>query len=158
MSIPSCGLGQDESAVPAASTAALGEVLALLAALGWTQALFRVKETQRILGTSRASVYRDLAAGRLEAVKIGTATRVTVQSLARRIAELPPAQVGPMMTPQQNGPGCAGGRTRGQMQHHRSKIYPLIEPQANGSVLGRLEAQSGLSISNCTDGFASSRG
>jgi excisionase family DNA binding protein len=90
MSIPSCALGHDD---PAASTSALAEAFALLTALGWVQALFRVKEAQLVLGTSRAGIYRDLAAGRLEAVKIGTATRITAQSLARRITELPRAQV-----------------------------------------------------------------
>jgi hypothetical protein len=86
MSIPSCGPGRDDPA--------LAEALALLAALGWVQALFKVKEAERILATSHAGIYRDLAAGRLEAVKIGTATRITARSLARRLAELPPARVG----------------------------------------------------------------
>ena len=95
MSIPSCGLSRADRAALTASTPALAEALALLAALGWVQALFKVKEVQRILATSRASIYRDVAAGRLEAVKIGTATRITAQSLARRITELPPAQVRP---------------------------------------------------------------
>lgn len=89
MSISSCGLDRDDPA----STSALAQALALLAALGWTRALYKIKEAQLILATSRASIYRDLAAGRLEAVKISTATRITAQSLARRIAELPPARV-----------------------------------------------------------------
>ena len=94
MSIQSCGPGRDDRAVPAAGhPPALAESLALLAALGWTQALFKVKEAQQILATSRASIYRDIGAERLEAVKFGTATRITAQSLARRIAELPRAQV-----------------------------------------------------------------
>jgi hypothetical protein len=83
----------DNPETPAECRPAPAEALALLAALGWVQALFKIKEVQRILGTSRASVYRDLAAGRLEAVKMGAATRVTAHSLARRIAELSPAQV-----------------------------------------------------------------
>jgi hypothetical protein len=93
MSIPSRGPGCDDRAAQAADTPALAEALALLAALGWTQALFKVKEAQQILATSRASIYRDIGAERLEAVKFGTATRITAQSLARRIAELPRAQV-----------------------------------------------------------------
>jgi|SRR5579864_8508072 len=93
MSILSCDLGRDDRAVPAASAPALADALALLAALGWTQALFKVKEAQRILATSHAGIYRDLAAGRLEAVKIGTATRITSRSLARRLAELPAARI-----------------------------------------------------------------
>ena len=93
MSSLSCNLHQDDRVVPAASTPALAEAFALLAALGWTQALFKVKEAQRILATSRAGIYRDLAAGRLEAVKVGTATRITAQSLAQRLVELPRAQV-----------------------------------------------------------------
>ncbi len=91
MPTPSRGLGQDDSAVPAASTPGLTDALALLAALGWKQALFRVREAQVILATSHAGIYRDLAARRLEAVKIGTATRITAQSLAQRLTELPPA-------------------------------------------------------------------
>jgi hypothetical protein len=82
MSIPSCGFGHDDY-VPG-----LAESLALLAALGWVQALFKIKEAQLILGTSRAGIYRDLAAGRLEAVKNGAATRITAQSVARRLAVL----------------------------------------------------------------------
>jgi excisionase family DNA binding protein len=89
MSTPSGGLGRDDRAVPATSTYA--EALALLVALGWTQALFKIKEAERILGISRAGIYRDISAGRLEAVKIGTATRITARSLARRIVELPKA-------------------------------------------------------------------
>jgi excisionase family DNA binding protein len=79
-----------DHADPAEDAPAL-EALALLSTLGWTQALFRVKEAQSILALSRAAIYRDLAAGRLQAVKIGSATRITAQSLARRIAELPRA-------------------------------------------------------------------
>jgi excisionase family DNA binding protein len=86
-------VGRDDCAVPYSSEPALADALALLVALGWTQALFRVKEAQRVLGTSHAGVYRDLAAGRLRAVKIGSATRITAQSLAQRLAELPAAQV-----------------------------------------------------------------
>jgi hypothetical protein len=71
----------------------LADALALLAALGWTQALFKVKEAQHILATSHAGIYRDLAAGRLEAVKVSTATRITALSLARRLAELPAAPI-----------------------------------------------------------------
>jgi hypothetical protein len=93
MSVSSCDLGRDDRAVPAASARALTDALALLAALGWTQALFKVKEAQRILATSHAGIYRDLAAGRLEAVKVSTATRITALSLARRLAELPAARV-----------------------------------------------------------------
>jgi len=105
MSIPSCGLGRDDRpglvrddrrglvrddrVVPTLSTSALAEALALLAELGWVQALFKVREAQLILATSRATIYRDIAAGRLDAVKIGSATRITAQSLARRLAGLP---------------------------------------------------------------------
>jgi hypothetical protein len=88
MSIPSCGVGRDDGAVVAGGTPALAESLALLAALGWVQALFKIKEAQLILATSRAGIYRDLAAGRLEAVKNGAATRITAQSVARRLALL----------------------------------------------------------------------
>jgi hypothetical protein len=92
MSSLPCDLGRDDRGVPVAGTPALAEALALLAALGWTQALFKVKDAQRILATSHAGIYRDLAAGRLEAVKNGAATRITAQSLARRLIELPRAQ------------------------------------------------------------------
>ena len=92
MPTPSRDLGQDDSAVLAASTPGLPDALALLAALGWKQALFRIREAQVILATSHAGIYRNLAARRLEAVKIGTATRITAQSLARRLTELPPAR------------------------------------------------------------------
>ena len=93
MSIQSPRVGEDNSAIPATGASALTESLALLTALGWKQALFRIEEVKNILGTSRASIYRDIAADRLEAVKIGAATRITARSLARRLAELPRAPV-----------------------------------------------------------------
>jgi excisionase family DNA binding protein len=42
-------------------------------------------------GCSRSTIYRDLAAGRLRAVKIGTRTLVLLDSLRERFASLPPA-------------------------------------------------------------------
>lgn len=86
-------LGGDDRDKTSASTPALAETFALLATLGWTQALFKIQEAQRVLATSRASIYRDVAANRLEAVKVGTATRITAKSLARRLTELPAARV-----------------------------------------------------------------
>jgi hypothetical protein len=113
MSIPSCGLSRDDHAIPAENTSALAEALALLAALGWMQALFRIKEVQRILAISRASIYRDIAASELEVVKVGTATRITAQSLARRIAEL--RRAGALdITKGRNIPGTAGTATETQ--------------------------------------------
>jgi hypothetical protein len=89
MPVPSFSIDRNDPAVSADTACALREALALITSLGWTQALFRIGEAQRVLATSRASIYRDLAAGHLEAVKVGAATRITAQSLARRIAELP---------------------------------------------------------------------
>jgi Helix-turn-helix domain len=89
MSITPHDLGADNCGIPAAEISAL----AVLVALGWRKALFTVNEAKEILNTSRAGIYRDIAADRLEAVKIGAATRITAESLARRLAELPRARV-----------------------------------------------------------------
>jgi hypothetical protein len=75
-----------------AETPDLAEALALLVALGWRQALFTVDEAKQILNNSRAGIYGDIAARRLDAVNNGAATRIPAQSLARRLAGLPRAR------------------------------------------------------------------
>jgi hypothetical protein len=94
MSIRSNDLRLDEEnrSLEAAETSDLAEALALLVALGWRQALFTVNEAKQILNTSRAGIYRDIAARRLDAVKNGSATRIPALSLARRFAGLPGAR------------------------------------------------------------------
>jgi Helix-turn-helix domain len=85
---------EDENrSLRAAETSDLAEALALLVALGWRRALFTINEAKQILNTSRAGIYRDIAARRLDAVKNGSATRIPAQSLARRLAGLPRARV-----------------------------------------------------------------
>jgi Helix-turn-helix domain len=71
MSIASCGLGRD---LPA-------------------RALYSPRETEAVLGMSHASLYRLIAAAKLDARKLGNKTLITAESIARLIAELPPAQV-----------------------------------------------------------------
>lgn len=53
------------------------------------RALYSPRETEAILGISHASLYRLIAAGRLDARKIGGKTVITAQSIERLIAELP---------------------------------------------------------------------
>lgn len=48
-----------------------------------------VGETQETLRTSRATVYRMIADGRLEAIKIGACTRVKIDSLRQLIQAAP---------------------------------------------------------------------
>ena len=50
-----------------------------------------IPETSRITGWSRSVIYRDLAAGKLRAVKSGTRTLILMDSIRQRLASLPPA-------------------------------------------------------------------
>jgi hypothetical protein len=118
MSNPSSGPDRDDCVVRASSASPLAEALELLAALGWTQALFKIKEAQWILATSRAGIYRDVAAGRLEAVKNGNATRITAESVARRLASLTRAQV--RSAPGRNEPVQALPSPK---QHHHRELH-----------------------------------
>ena len=51
-------------------------------------------EAARLIGESRNTVYRLLAAGKLQAVKRGTSTIVLMSSIRTHIASLPPATFG----------------------------------------------------------------
>jgi excisionase family DNA binding protein len=53
------------------------------------RALYSPRETEAILGISHASLYRLIAAGRLDARKLGSKTLITAESVERLIAELP---------------------------------------------------------------------
>jgi hypothetical protein len=57
------------------------------------RALHSIKETEAILGISHATLYRLIAAGKLDARKIGLKTVITRDSIARLIAGLPPAPI-----------------------------------------------------------------
>jgi hypothetical protein len=54
--------------------------------------LVPLHEASRISGYSRSEIYRRLASGDLEGVKIGRSLRITTASLCRSIAALPRAQ------------------------------------------------------------------
>jgi hypothetical protein len=73
MSIASCGLSQDEL----------------------RRALYSPKEVEQILGISHATVYRLLAACRLDGRKLNGKTVITAESIGQLIADLPPAPVRP---------------------------------------------------------------
>jgi excisionase family DNA binding protein len=51
------------------------------------------KETEALLNVSHATCYRLIAAGKLDARKLGGKTLITVESIERLVAELP--KVGP---------------------------------------------------------------
>jgi len=53
------------------------------------RALYSPRETESVLGISHASLYRLIAAGRLDARKLGSKTLITAESVERLIAELP---------------------------------------------------------------------
>ena len=53
------------------------------------RALYSPREVESILGISHASLYRLIGAGRLDARKFGSATRITWESIERFITELP---------------------------------------------------------------------
>jgi hypothetical protein len=82
MSITSCGLDQDKLG---AASCGLGR--------DSLRALYTPRETETILGISHASLYRLIGAGRLDARKIGSATRITAASIQALLDELP--KVGP---------------------------------------------------------------
>lgn len=58
-------------------------------AAGSSRLLFTIAETEALLSLSHASIYRLIRAGRLDARKVGSATRITSGSIERLIAELP---------------------------------------------------------------------
>jgi transposase-like protein len=60
---------------------------AAAAAVG--RALYSPRETEQILGVSHATLYRLIAAGRLDARKLDTKTVIAAQSIERLVAELP---------------------------------------------------------------------
>jgi excisionase family DNA binding protein len=67
MSIASCSLGHD----------------------GLQRELFSPREIEAILGISHATCYRLIAAGKLDARKLGNKTVITAQSIQRLVTELP---------------------------------------------------------------------
>jgi excisionase family DNA binding protein len=68
MSIPSCGLGRDD-----------------------TRLFYAPREAEAILGISHATLYRLIRAGRLDAKKLGAKTLITAESILRLASELPSA-------------------------------------------------------------------
>jgi excisionase family DNA binding protein len=58
------------------------------------RALFSPREAEAILGVSHATLYRLIAAGRLDARKIDGKTVITAASIRQFIAGLPKAEVG----------------------------------------------------------------
>lgn len=50
-----------------------------------------IPEAERISGLSRTKIYKELAAGHLEAVKHGNRTLILVESIRARLASLPRA-------------------------------------------------------------------
>lgn len=58
-------------------------------ASGIRRRFYSVKEAETILNVSHATIYRDIAAGRLDARKYGNKTQITGESIERRAAELP---------------------------------------------------------------------
>jgi hypothetical protein len=53
------------------------------------RAVYSPKETEAILGISHASLYRLIAAGLLDARKLGGKTLITAASIERLVADLP---------------------------------------------------------------------
>ena len=56
---------------------------------GIARALYPIKEAEVILSTSHAQIYRLIAAGRLDARKIGSRSYITAASLEQFLAALP---------------------------------------------------------------------
>ena len=55
---------------------------------------FRIKAVERTTGISRSELYRLLGRGKLDAVKVGRTTLITMESLKRFMAQLPRATFG----------------------------------------------------------------
>jgi excisionase family DNA binding protein len=53
------------------------------------RALYSPKETETILNVSHATCYRLIAAGKLDARKLGGKTLITAESIERLVTELP---------------------------------------------------------------------
>jgi len=53
------------------------------------RALYSPRETEQILGLSHATLYRLIAAGRIDARKLGGKTLITAESIDQLVAELP---------------------------------------------------------------------
>jgi excisionase family DNA binding protein len=56
-------------------------------------ALFTINETARVLSVCRRTIYELVSAGKLDAVKLGKATRITAKSLNAFIANVPKAKI-----------------------------------------------------------------
>jgi excisionase family DNA binding protein len=68
--------------------------LALLAGASTSappRVFYSPKETEAILNVSHATCYQLIAAGKLDARKLGGKTLITVESIERLVAELPKA-------------------------------------------------------------------
>ncbi len=52
------------------------------------QRLYSIPDVVRLLSVSRATVYREIAAGRLNVVRIGGAVRITVDEVERYVGSL----------------------------------------------------------------------
>lgn len=55
--------------------------------------LYSPRDAGHILGLSHATIYRLIAAHKLQAVKIAGATRITGESIEDFLASLPPARI-----------------------------------------------------------------
>jgi excisionase family DNA binding protein len=84
-----------------------------------SRALYPLAEVWDRLGVHKATGYRLIGRGQLDAVKIGSRTYVTAESLARFLAELPRAQIRYGRKPKSE---AAGGR---RVRMERS---PLLNP------------------------------
>ena len=71
-------------------------------------------EACRISGYSRSELYRRLASGDLEGVKIGRSLRIVVASIHRSVSALPPAR---FVHPPASSAVIMGGRRQPTDQH-----------------------------------------
>jgi excisionase family DNA binding protein len=73
------------------TSASLFGLLAGASLPGLARAFYSPKETEAILNISHATCYRLIAAGKLDARKLGGKTLITAESIERLVAELPKA-------------------------------------------------------------------
>jgi excisionase family DNA binding protein len=84
--------------------------------------LYSPSETETLLGLSHATLYRLVRAGCLDAVKIGSATRITQASIERFVSSLP-AAVGasPQAGTASGNDGPGAGDRGAQLRRSRSR-------------------------------------
>jgi excisionase family DNA binding protein len=77
--------------------------------------LYSPKEIEGILSVSHATCYRLIAAGKLDARKLGGKRLITAESIERLVTELPKVGTARLTRPRFGSPGASRWRARGHV-------------------------------------------